>query len=82
MDSIPILIAIASPLLASVLTVLFGRLLGERVANISIAALMLSAGTALLSFYQILNSDPLALALPGLPALLTPRYSSIALPES
>jgi NADH-quinone oxidoreductase subunit L len=72
MDSIPILIAIASPLLASVLTVLFGRLLGERVANISIAALMLSAGTALLSFYQILNSDPLALALPGLPALLTP----------
>lgn len=72
MNSIPILIAIASPLLASVLTVLFGRLLGERVANISIAALMLSTGTALLSFYQILNSDPLALALPGLPALLTP----------
>jgi len=72
MNSIPILIAIASPLLASVLTVLFGRLLGERVANISIAALILSTGTALLSFYQILNSDPLALALPGLPALLTP----------
>lgn len=72
MNSIPILIAIASPLLASVLTVLFGRLLGERVANISIAALMLSTGTALLSFYQILNSDPLALALPGLPALLPP----------
>jgi len=72
MDSIPILIAIAAPLLASVLTVLFGQLLGERVANISIAALILSTGTALLSFYQILNADPLALALPGLPALLTP----------
>ena len=72
MDSIPILIAIASPLLASVLTVLFGRLLGERVANISIAALILSTGTALLSFYQILMSDSLALTLPGLPALLTP----------
>ncbi|MEQ1794386.1 MAG: proton-conducting transporter membrane subunit [Nitrospira sp.] len=72
MDSIPILISIASPLLASVLTVLFGRLLGERVANISIAALILSTGTALLSFYQILSSDSLALTLPGLPALLTP----------
>lgn len=72
MDSIPILIAIASPLLASILTVLFGRLLGERVARISIAGLTLSTGAALLTFYQIFSSDSLALTLPGLPALLTP----------
>lgn len=72
MDSIPILITIASPLLASIVTVFFGRLLGERVARIGVAALTLSTGTALLSFYQIFGSDSLALTLPGLPGLLTP----------
>ena len=70
MDSIPILITITAPLLASIATVFFGRLLGERVARIGIAALTLSTGTALLSFYQIFGSDPLTLTLPGLPGLL------------
>lgn len=72
MDSIPILITIASPLFASIVTVFFGRLLGERVARIGVAALTLSTGTALLSFYQIFGSDSLTLTLPGLPGLLTP----------
>ncbi len=72
MDSIPILITITAPLLASIATVFFGRLLGERVARIGIAALTLSTGTALLSFYQIFGSDSLTLTLPGLPGLLPP----------
>lgn len=72
MDSIPILITITAPLLASIATVFFGRLLGERVARIGVAALTLSTGTALLSFYQIFGSDSLTLTLPGLPGLLPP----------
>lgn len=72
MDSIPILITITAPLLASIATVFFGRLLGERVARIGVAALTLSTGTALLSFYQIFGSAPLTLTLPGLPGLLPP----------
>ncbi len=72
MDSIPILITITAPLLASIATVFFGRLLGGRVARIGVAALTLSTGTALLSFYQIFGSDALTLTLPGLPGLLPP----------
>ena len=67
MHSIPALIAILSPLLASGLIALLGPTFGERTAKIGIWALAISAGAALLSLYQAVQHGPTFLSLPGLP---------------
>lgn len=67
LDSIPALIAILSPLVASGLMGMLGPSLGERAAKIGITALAISAGGALLALYQAIQYEPVVLKMPGLP---------------
>lgn len=72
MEALPALIAILAPLCGSLFIALSGSNLGERVAGIGIGALTISSAAALVSLYQTIQSDPVLLALPGLPALFAP----------
>jgi NADH:ubiquinone oxidoreductase subunit 5 (chain L)/Multisubunit Na+/H+ antiporter, MnhA subunit len=72
MHSLPPLIAILSPLLASGLIGLLGRTLGERTARISVWALAISAGAAILTLYDVVQHNAAVLKLSGVPAPFTP----------
>ncbi len=72
MRSLPPLIAILSPLLASGLIGLLGRTLGERTARIGIVALAVSAASAILTLYDVVQYDSATLKFSGLPAPFTP----------
>lgn len=81
MQSIPVLLAIGSPLLAGALIALLGERLGERTAGIGIGALTLSACAALLSLYQA-SGEPTLLRLPGsapflFPTLIIDRLAAV-----
>ncbi len=71
MQSISVLLAIGSPLVACALIAFLGERLGERTAGIGIWALALSACAALLSLYQT-GDEPTFLRLPGSYAFLFP----------
>ena len=66
------LITILSPLLASGLIGVLGRIWGERTAKFSIWALAISAGAAILTLYDVVQHDAAALKFSGLPAPFTP----------
>ena len=72
MRSLPPLITILSPLLASGLIGLLGRTLSERTARISIWALAISAGAAILTLYDVVQHDATVLKFSGLPAPFMP----------
>jgi NADH-quinone oxidoreductase subunit L len=72
MQSFPALVSIIAPLVASGLIALLGTSWGERVAAIGIWAVAISAGAALVSFYQVVQSDPVLLTLSGLPDVVAP----------
>ena len=72
MRSLPPLITILSPLLASGLIGLFGRTLSERTARISIWALAISAGAAILTLYDVVQHDATVLKFSGQPAPFMP----------
>lgn len=72
MEALPALIAILAPLVGSAVIALSGQSMGERVARIGIGALVISAAAALLSLYQAIQSDPVLLTAPGLPAFIAP----------
>jgi NADH-quinone oxidoreductase subunit L len=71
MRSLLPLIAILSPLLAGGLIGLLGRTLGERTARISIWALAISTGAAMLTLYDVVQHDAAILKVSGLPAPFT-----------
>jgi NADH-quinone oxidoreductase subunit L len=70
--SVPPVIAILSPLLASGLIALLGTALGERVAAIGIWGLAISTGAALLSLYQAVQFEPVLFTVPTLPEMFAP----------
>jgi len=72
MHSLPALMSIAAPLVASGLVVLLGASLGERASKIALTALTISAGAALMALYQTVQHDPTLLQLPGFPHPFTP----------
>src|SRR5437763_8167674 len=67
MRSLPPLITILSPLLASWLIGLLGRTLGERTARISIWALAISGAAAIQTLYDVLQHDATVLKFSRLP---------------
>ena len=72
MRSLVPLIAILSPLLAGGLIGSLGRTLGERTARISIWALAISAGAAMMTLYDVVQHNPAVLKLSGVPSPFTP----------
>ena len=66
------LITILSPLLAGGLIGSLGRTLGERTARISIWALAISAGAAMMTLYDVVQHNPAVLKLSGVPAPFMP----------
>lgn len=72
MQSLPAIISILSPLLASGLIPLMRPAMGERVARIGIGALVISAGAALVALYQTVQFEPILLTAPRLPDWIAP----------
>ena len=72
MHSLPVLIAITSPFLASMLIALFGATIGERVARIGITGITVSVGAAIVCLYEAAQDANILLTLPGVPEILAP----------
>ncbi len=73
MQLVAALITILSPLIASGLVMLFGASLGERVAKIGVAGLVISTGAALFSLYELAQDPPTPLVFPGFSDLIAPN---------
>lgn len=72
MQTVPAIIAILSPLLASGAIALVGPTIGERSARVGIWAVAISLGGSLATLYQAVHVEPLLVQLPGLPEALAP----------
>ncbi len=74
MQSIPAVIALLSPLLASGIMAFLGPTLGERAGRIGITALAISAASALLVLYEAIRYEPMLMTVPGIAGPMVPTW--------
>lgn len=72
METLPALIAILAPLMASMLIAVSGHSLGERTAKIGIAGLSISTGAAVVALYQAMEFEPIRVTWSAFPSLIAP----------